>query len=126
LHSIADNRIFASGDCAAMEGHDLPKLGVFGVRQASHIYSNLLASLDGKPLTNYTPQQRYLAILNLGDGTGLATWGPFWWRGHSSMWLKNSIDRRFLESYRRQYGDTQPSIPPLRPSELQSRIAKIP
>ena len=36
------------------------------------------------------------------------------------------IDRRFLESYRRQYGDTQPSIPPLRPSELQSRIAKIP
>lgn len=106
LHSIADPRVFAGGDCAAMEGHDLPKLGVFGVRQASRIHANLLASLDDAPLTQYAPQKRYLAILNLGDGTGLATWGPFWWRGRSSMWLKDTIDRRFLENYRRQYDDT--------------------
>ncbi|MGK0186433.1 MAG: NADH dehydrogenase FAD-containing subunit [Verrucomicrobiales bacterium] len=89
LHSVADPRVFAGGDCAAMENHDLPKLGVFGVRQASYIQSNLLASLDGQPLTHYAPQKRYLAILNLGDGTGLATWGPFWWRRRSSMWLKD-------------------------------------
>ncbi len=106
LHSIADERVFAGGDCASMEGFDLPKLGVFGVRQARHIHANLLASLDGEPLTQYAPQKRYLAILNLGDGTGLATWGPFWWHGRSSMWLKDYIDRRFLEGYRRQYGNT--------------------
>jgi NADH dehydrogenase FAD-containing subunit len=103
LHSIADQRVFAGGDCAAMEGFDLPKLGVFGVRQAAYIHANLLASVERKPLAKYEPQRRYLAILNLGDGTALSTWGPLWWNGRSSMWLKNFIDRRFLEGYRRQY-----------------------
>jgi len=101
LHSIADERVFAGGDCAALEGFDLPKLGVFGVRQAACIHANLLASLERKPLAEYQPQKRFLAILNLGDGTALATWGPFWWHGRSSMWLKDFIDRRFLENYRR-------------------------
>ncbi|MBI4502064.1 MAG: FAD-dependent oxidoreductase [Gemmatimonadetes bacterium] len=107
LHSIADERVFAGGDCAAMEGFDLPKLGVFGVRQAAYIHTNLLASLDGKPLAEYEPQKRYLAILNLGDSTALSTWGPFWWNGRSSMWLKDFIDRRFLEGYRQHSGNTQ-------------------
>ncbi len=106
LQSIADERVFAAGDCASMEGFDLPRLGVFGVRQAVCLYANLLASLRGKPLTEYEPQTRYLAILNLGDGSALSTWGPFWWNGRSSMWLKDWIDRDFLEGYRRQYDQT--------------------
>ncbi len=100
LRSIADERVFASGDCAAMEGFDLPRLGVFGVRQAPYVHANLLASLEGKPLAEYKPQQRYLAILNLGDGTALATWGRLWWCGRLSMRLKDFLDRRFLERYR--------------------------
>jgi len=110
LHSIADERVFAGGDCAALEGFDLPKLGVFGVRQAAYIHANLLASLDRKPLSEYQPQKRFLAILNLGDGTALATWGPFWWHGRSSMWLKDFIDRRFLDNYRR-LASPQPKRP---------------
>ncbi len=110
LHSIADERVFAGGDCAAMEGFDLPKLGVFGVRQAACIHANLLASLERKPLIEYQPQKRFLAILNLGDGTALATWGPFWWHGRSSMWVKDFIDRRFLEKYQR-FASSQPAKP---------------
>jgi NADH dehydrogenase FAD-containing subunit len=101
LHSIADTRVFATGDCAALEGHDLPKLGVFGVRQAAYLHANLLASIAGRSMIEYKPQKRYLAILNLGDGTALATWGPFWWNGRASMWLKDRIDRRFLDAYRK-------------------------
>ncbi len=102
LNSIADERVFAGGDCAAMEGFDLPKLGVFGVRQAAYIHANLLARLDGCSLIEYVPQKRYLAILNLGDGTGMSTWGPFWWRGRSSMWLKDFVDRRFLQKFQQR------------------------
>jgi NADH dehydrogenase FAD-containing subunit len=100
LHSIADERVFAGGDCAAMEGFELPRLGVLGVRQAVTTHANLLASLEGKPLIEYRPQKRYLAILTLGDGTALSTWGPLWWNGRSSMRLKEFIDRRFLDRYR--------------------------
>jgi NADH dehydrogenase FAD-containing subunit len=101
LHSIADEWVFAAGDCAHIEGFDLPKLGVFGVKQARFIHGNILASLNGEALQAYKPQKRYLAILNLGDGTALSTWGPFWWNGHVSMWIKDRIDRRFLDGYRR-------------------------
>ncbi len=100
LHSIADTRVFATGDCAALEGHNLPKLGVFGMRQSAYLHANLLSSIAGRPMMEYKPQKQYLAILNLGDGTALATWGPFWWNGRVSMWLKDRIDRRFLDTYR--------------------------
>ncbi len=105
LQAITDDRILAGGDVAAMAGFDLPKLGVFGVRQAPVIHANLRARLRGTPLVRYRPQKRSLAILNLGDGTALSTWGPFWWRGRSSMWLKERIDRRFLAGYRSTFAD---------------------
>ena len=100
--SISDSRIFAAGDCAAMEGYQLPKLGLFSVRQASCIHANLIATMDAKPLRAYRPQTRYLTILNLGDGTGLAIRGSLWWHGRISLWLKDFIDRRFLGAYRRR------------------------
>jgi NADH dehydrogenase FAD-containing subunit len=61
---------------------------------------NLGAVLDGDPLRRYRPQRRALLILNLGDGTGLATWGGFAWRGRAAFWLKDRIDRRWLASVR--------------------------
>ena len=100
LQSVEASRIFAGGDCAAMEGYALPKLGVFGVRQAAFIHTNLLASLEGRPLVQYKPQKNYLAILNLGDKTALATWSRFWWNGRSSMKLKDFIDQRFIKIYK--------------------------
>jgi NADH dehydrogenase FAD-containing subunit len=88
------------GDCAAMSGPDLPKLGVFGVRQGPVLLDNLLAVLSGKPPRPYEPQRRWLTILNLGDGRGLAVRGRWWWLGRTSLWAKDRIDRRFLRRYR--------------------------
>ncbi len=101
LHSLGDPRVFSGGDCAAMEGISLPKLGVFGVRQAACVHANLLAALKGEPLIGYIPQKNYLAILNLGDNTALATWSKLWWNGRISMKIKECIDQRFLQGYRR-------------------------
>jgi diaminopimelate decarboxylase len=49
-----------------------------------------------------------LAILNLGDGTGLATWGRLFWRGRLAFRVKDRIDRRFLEGYQKGGGRVQP------------------
>jgi NADH dehydrogenase FAD-containing subunit len=103
LQSVADERVFAAGDCADIEGEDLPRLGVFGVMAAPRLVDNLIAAAGGQPLSAYQPQSRYLAILNMGDGYGLALWDRFWWFGKSAMWLKHRIDTRFLERYRRCY-----------------------
>lgn len=100
LQAVDDERVFAVGDCISFEGRPLPKLGVFGVREAPVLLHNLAAVLSGGRLRDYRPQERYLAILNLGRDEGLALWGPLWWRGRASLWVKDRIDRRFLDRYR--------------------------
>ena len=100
LRSIDDDRVFAVGDCARIQGHSLPRLGVFGVRQAPVLLANLRAVARGQPMQHYTPQSKWLSILDLGDGTGLATRGERWWQGRASAWLKHWLDRRFIERYR--------------------------
>lgn len=101
LESVEDPMIFGAGDCITFDGRALPKLGVFGVRQAPVLMHNLTAKLRGEALKEYEPQKRWLAILNLGDGSALAARGNLWWRGRLSMLLKDRIDRRFLRKYRR-------------------------
>ncbi len=100
LQSLGHPDIFAAGDCAAMVDHLLPRLGVFGIRQASVLLDNLLARLEGGELRSYEPQPRALAILDLGEGLGLAIRGSHWWAGRSALLWKGWLDRRFMSQYR--------------------------
>ncbi len=99
LQSVSDPRIFGGGDSISFRGEALPRLGVFGIRQGPVLFRNLLAALEGRPLEEYKPQKRYLYILNFGDGTGLAVYGAFSWRGRLAMDLKQFIDHKFMRRY---------------------------
>jgi NADH dehydrogenase FAD-containing subunit len=99
LRSIADPAVFGAGDCINFAGRNLAKIGVYAVRQAPALLHNLLATLEGRPLRRFRPQKRFLLILNLGDGKGLATWGRFFWHGRLPFRIKDWIDRRFLSRY---------------------------
>ena len=99
LRSIADARIFGGGDAVSFRGVGLPKLGVYAIRQGPVLHHNLQAVLRGEPLRRFKPQKRFLYVLNLGDGTGLAAYGPLAWRGRLAWRLKNLIDRRFIAEY---------------------------
>lgn len=101
LRATGEGRLFGGGDCVSFCGRALPKLGVFAVRQGPVIFRNLRAALDGSPPEEYRPQRRYLYVLNLGDGTGLAVYGGLSWRGRLSWRLKHRIDKRFVEEHRR-------------------------
>lgn len=96
LQSVSDSRLFGGGDSVAYRGGRLPRLGVFAVRQAPVIFHNLQAVLRGEPLHSYEPQRRYLYILNLGDGTGLAVHGSLVYRGRLALVVKHRIDSRFV------------------------------
>jgi NADH dehydrogenase FAD-containing subunit len=104
LRAIGDPRVLGAGDCVAFDGRALPHIGVHAVKQAPVLLHNLFAALDGRPSHRYQPQRRALLILNLGDGTGLATWGDLTWRGRAAFWLKDRIDRRWLASVRLDSG----------------------
>ncbi len=99
LRSVGDPAVFGGGDCVALQGHPLPRAGVYGVRQAPVLFRNLLAALGLARPRRFRPQRRYLWIMNLGDGTGLASWGGLHWRGRAALRLKDWIDLRFLAAY---------------------------
>ncbi len=100
LQSVDDPRVFAVGDCADLRGHPLERFGVFAVRQSPILLHNLGAVLNGGTLQEFRPQRRWLSILNLGAGRGLALWGRWSWRGRIALLLKDRIDRRFLARYK--------------------------
>jgi len=94
--------VFASGDCAALIDHPLPRLGVHGVRQGPVLARNLIASLDPQAsLTSYRPPARALSIVNLGHGEALALYGNAWWGGRLASRLKRHLDLNFMQRTRR-------------------------
>ena len=99
LRSPDDARIFGGGDAVAFRGERLPQFGVYAVRQGPILYRNLQAALRGEPLAPYKPQGRYLYVLDLGDSTGLAIYGPLTNRSRPALRLKHRIDQRFLREY---------------------------
>lgn len=100
LRSLGDPRVFAAGDCATVEGHPRPFAGVFGVRAAGVLLDNLRAAAKDAPLRAWRPQRRWLSIMDLGDGTGLAIRGRLWWAGRGPLRLKRRLDVGFVERSR--------------------------
>ncbi len=100
LQSVGDPAIFAAGDCAVIADHPRPAAGVFGVRAAPLLLHNLAALGDSRPLETYRPQRHWLSIMDLGDGSGLAHRGRFWWLGGASLRLKRYLDLGFIRRMR--------------------------
>lgn len=100
LRSPADPRIHGAGDCIAFAEGALPRAGVFAVRQAPVLRHNLLAAVAGGRPRRFRPRRRYLWIMNLGDNTGLAAYGPLRWQGRAALRWKDWLDRRFLAGLR--------------------------
>lgn len=100
LQCVGFDHVFAVGDCARMRDHAwMPRAGVYAVRQGPVLEHNLRAQLEGDRLEPYRPQRDFLALLNLGGGRALGSkWGVAL-RGRPVHWLKDRIDRRFMERF---------------------------
>ena len=91
--------ILGGGDCISLTGRRLERVGLHAVREAPVIYANLTALLTGKRLIRFTPQSRYLQLLNLGDGTALFIRGNMVYRGKSALFLTEYLDSSFMRRY---------------------------
>ncbi|HBE18963.1 MAG TPA: FAD-dependent oxidoreductase [Cyanobacteria bacterium UBA11149] len=101
LQSLSHPHIFAAGDIATMVNHPRPKAGVFAVRQGKPLFENLSRSIpDSKALQEYIPQQRYLSLIGTGDGSAIASWGPFGWQSPLLWHWKDRIDHQFMAQFR--------------------------
>lgn len=101
LRAVDGSPVFGAGDCIGIRGFpDLPKAGVYAVREGPILEANLRAALAGGGLRVYRPQESYLALIDTADGRAIWRWRAL--AGHSrAAWrLKRRIDRAFVARYR--------------------------
>jgi pyridine nucleotide-disulfide oxidoreductase family protein len=96
LQSVAYENIFGAGDCIAL---NLPKAGVYAVREAPILLSNLERYLSGSRLRKYRPQSQYLSILSTGEGEAVLLYRGLSFHGRWCFRLKRYIDSSFVRKY---------------------------
>jgi pyridine nucleotide-disulfide oxidoreductase family protein len=101
LQCVTYENVFGAGDCISIKPYPwLHKAGVYAVREAPVLWTNLGRYLSGTALKPYIPQSDYLSILSTGDGEafllyrGLSFHGGWCWR------LKHAIDTSFMKKYK--------------------------
>ncbi|QDT10054.1 selenide, water dikinase SelD [Planctomycetes bacterium K23_9] len=100
LRSTSGKPCFAVGDTGTIVSQNLPKAGVYAVRQGPVLWQNLRRLLRGQDLTTYRPQRSFLKLLNCGDSTAIGQWKFLSFSGRWVMGLKHRIDSNFMEMYR--------------------------
>ncbi|WP_136795937.1 NAD(P)/FAD-dependent oxidoreductase [Desulfosediminicola ganghwensis] len=99
LQSPEHPEIFGGGDCIYFEPSPLDKVGVYAVRQNPILYHNLLASLEDKPLKEFSPGGDYMLIFNLGKGYGVLQKRALFIKGSLAFRIKDYIDRKFIRRF---------------------------
>ena len=100
LQSTNHPHIFAAGDIAAIRHSPRPKAGVFAVRAGKSLARNLRRYILAKPLTAWTPQTHYLALIGTGDRRAIAVRGDVVMVGRLFWHLKCWIDQRFMKNFK--------------------------
>ena len=110
LQSTSHPYIFAAGDIAAVSHSPRPKAGVFAVRAGKILAHNLRRYILAKPLTSWTPQKHYLALIGTGDRRAIAVRGDLVMAGRLFWHLKCWVDRRFMKKFKKL---SMPIAPPV-------------
>lgn len=98
--STSHPHIFAAGDVAARVDRPLPHSGVHAVFAGPVLAANLRSALAGEaPQRTYHPRWNNLYLMNTGDGSAIASYGPLAAEGRWVLALKHAIDRRWIAKY---------------------------
>jgi selenide,water dikinase len=118
--------VFAAGDCAAIRDVPRPKAGVFAVRAAPVLFSNLRAALSDRPMRAFRPQRDYLKLVALGGRSAVADkWGLS--AEGSGLWnVKDRIDRQFMEKLSDLPAMARPSPPAQATAGLAEHLGRRP
>lgn len=92
--------IFGAGDCITMRNFpSIHKVGVYAVRQGPILYKNLKGFMENGDGELYKPQSNYLSILSTGNKEGFLLYKNRSFLGKWAWFLKNRIDRKFMEKF---------------------------
>ncbi|NTW66461.1 MAG: FAD-dependent oxidoreductase [Nitrospirae bacterium] len=102
LHSPADDRLYAVGDCVAVQGPNGPlplqRLAYHAQDQGALAGINISRDLRGRALMRYAPKYKP-QLVSIGRGMGIYTQGDVFKAGAWVDALKKAVERKHLMSY---------------------------
>ncbi len=99
LRSVSHPEVFAAGDIAAVDGYQLPKSGVYAVREGPPLAKNIRRILSGATPAAYKPQRQALYLVTTGERAAIGSRNGLTFGGHWVWRLKDWIDRRFMRKF---------------------------
>jgi selenide,water dikinase len=96
LRSVSHPDVFAAGDNASLQGQNLPKSGVYAVRQGPVLAENLKRVVRGMPMLDFRPQPASLSLISCGAKYAVASRGAWSAEGRWAWRWKDWIDRRWM------------------------------
>jgi selenide,water dikinase len=99
LNSVSRPEVFAVGDTAAVAGYNLPKSGVYAVREGPRLARNIRRVLTGAQPIPYQPQRDALYLVTTGEKYAVGARNGVSFAGHWVWRLKDWIDRRFMRKF---------------------------
>lgn len=98
--SASHPHIFAAGDVAARADRPLARSGVHAVFAGPVLAANLRSAAAGEaPRARYRPRWNNLYLMNTGDGSAIASYGPLVAKGRWVLALKHRIDKAWIAKY---------------------------
>ncbi len=98
--SMSHPQVFAVGDVSTRTDRPLARSGVYATLAGPALATNLAAAVTGSTLQAHEPPVHTLNLLTCGDRSAIGSWGSFSAQGRWVWWLKNLLDRRFIQRYR--------------------------
>jgi len=99
LQSTGAENVFVVGDTATFIEGEIPKAGVYAVRQGPVLWENIHRHLRDEPLQSFQPQSEFLSLLSTGDGRAIGQYRGFAFYGRWVWWWKDHIDRKFIRRF---------------------------
>ncbi len=118
LRSVSHPNVFAAGDTAAIRGYNVPRAGVYAVREGPPLAENLRRAASGAPLITYKPQQDFLRLISTGKRSAIAARGHLVAQGPWAWRYKDWIDQRFMKAF-----NVLPPMPVPEPPALAQGLA---
>jgi len=99
LQSTGARNIFVVGDSGTLAAREVPKAGVYAVREGPVLWQNILGLIRGTSLSAYEPQHDFLRLLNTGDGKAIMDYKGVVAHARWCWFLKDWIDGRFMSRF---------------------------
>jgi NADH dehydrogenase FAD-containing subunit len=95
--STSHRQVFAAGDISSRRDLTPARCSAYDSLAGPTLAHNLAAAMEGRALKTWRPNTTALNLLACGERYAVGAWGRYSFEGRWAGWLKERLDRKFME-----------------------------